>query len=235
MRIILPILVVSFVCMSQARAQRSDFEFTISGDLTDKLKPGTRVLIWSPVSETKPRWVRFSIEDLPVSVPFKQLDAGHNWVATFTSPTERHLVFSMVLSGGLFDKPRRINLKLDRPNPRIRPDILGRLHFQYYSAITQRMKYGYLPFWDEELQRLVAAKPPVMTILRASDGVKVYESEMEDGCMGSKWFTFIYDSIDLGKRTDLQLIVRYDSGGLWEPMETKLNFAYDKSRHGPGR
>ncbi len=227
----LRILAVFFVYVSSACAQRSDFEFTVSGDLVDKLEPGTRVLIWSPVTETKPRWVRASIEDLPISVPFKQLNAGHNWVATFTSPKDRQPVFSIVLSPDLFDKPREINLKLDRPNPRIRPSALGRLNFQYYSAITQRMKYGDLPSWDKERQRLVAAKPPVMTIIRVSDGVKVQESEMEDGCMGSKWFTHIHDSVDLGKKTDLELSVRYDSGGLWELIETKLDFTYHKSRH----
>ena len=97
------------------------------------------------------------------------------------------------------------------------------------------MKYRDLPFWDKGLQRIVAAKPPVMTIIRVSDGVKVQESAMEDGCMGSKWFTYIDDSVDLGKRTDLQFIVRYDSGGLWEPIETKLDFTYHKARHGHGR
>ena len=172
MRIILPILAVSFVYISSACAQRSDFEFNVSGDLADKLEPGTRVSIWSPVIETRPRWVEFSIKDLPVSVPFKQLKAGHNWIATFTSPTKRRTVFSIVLSPELFGKPRKINLKLDRPTPRILPSTLGRLHFQYYSVITKRMKYRDLPFWDKKLQKIVAAKPPVMTIIRVSDGVK---------------------------------------------------------------
>ena len=235
MKIILSVLALSFMYMQSAYAQRSDFEFTVSGDLTDKLEPGTHVLIWSPVIETQPRWVTFSISDLPVSVPFKQIKAGHYWIATFTSSTENLTMFSIVLSPELFDKPRKINLKLDRPNPRIRPSDLGGLHFQYYSGITQRMKYRDLPFWDNKLQKIVAAKPPVMTIIRESDGVKVFESKMEDGCMGAKWFTFIDDSVNLGKRANLQVIVHYDSGGLWKPIETKLDFTYDKLRHSHDR
>ncbi len=232
MRIVLPILAVSFVYVSSACAQRSEFEFTVSGDLVDKLEPGTRVLIWNPVTETQPRWVRFSIEELPVSVPFKQLSAGHNWIAEFTGPKDRRLLFSIVLSPDLFDKPRKIDLKLDRPNPRIRPSDVGRFHFQYVSAITQRMSYNDLPCWDQQRQRLVAAKPPVMTIFRRSDGVNVHESQMENGCMGLKWFTYIDDLGDLGTKMDLQLSVRYESGGLWGPIETNLDFTYQKSRHG---
>ena len=228
-------LLLSLVYTGPACAQRSDFEFTLSGALASKLEPGTRVCIWNPVTKTRPNWVNFSIDDLPVTVPYKQLGARHAWIVNFVSPTERRTVFSIVLSPELFDKPRRIDLKLERPSPRIRPSCAGRLNFYYHSGITQRMSYRELPLWDKERQRIVAAKPPVMTIIRVSDGVKGQESEMGEGCMGSKWWTYIDDSVNLGKRTDLQFIVRYDSGGLWEPIETKLDFTYHKARHGHGR
>jgi hypothetical protein len=208
----------------------SDFEFTVSGALAAKLEPDTAIQIWSPVTETRPDWALFSVKKLPYKVPFKQLHAGHIWLASFHSLSQREVVFSMGLSPDLFDKPRRIDLKLDPPKPRIRPGYLGRLDFWYYSGITQRMWYESLPFWDAKSQKLVKAKPPVMTILRASDGVILKQSAMEEGCMGSKWYARLDRSLDLGLKTELRLVVRYDSGGLWEPMETKLNFTYDKSR-----
>lgn len=67
-----------------------------------------------------------------------------------------------------------------------------------------------------------------MSIVRVSDGRKVQESAMKEGCMGSKWWAAIDHSLDLGDKTDLCLAVRYNSGGLWEPIETKLHFTYHK-------
>jgi hypothetical protein len=189
-------------------------------------------LIWSPVIETKPKWASFAIENLPARVPYKQLAAGHNWIVSFWSPTQRQTAFSIGLAPELFDKPRRIDLKLDRPNPCIRPSDVGRLQFEYYSGITQQMWYYDLPLWDRERQRIVAAKPPFMSITRISDSAKLQESAMKVGCMGSKWWAAVDRSFDLGEKTALQLLVRYDSGGLWDPIETKLDFAYDKKLHG---
>ncbi len=97
------------------------------------------------------------------------------------------------------------------------------------------MRYSDLPHWDKDLKRLVATKRPVMSITRVSDGAKIQESEMEEGCMGSTWWAEIDRSFDLGKRVDLKLHVRYDSGGLWEPMETELSFTYHETLHGHGR
>ncbi|MBM4094668.1 MAG: hypothetical protein FJ276_35460 [Planctomycetes bacterium] len=175
-------LVFSKVCAGRAGAQRSDFEFTLSGALAGKLERGTRVSIWSRVIETKPKWVEFSIEDMPVTVPFQQLKAEHVWIVTFRRPTDREAVFSLELSHALFDSPRRIDLKLDRPSPHIRPSSLGRLQFYYHSGITQRMSYRELPCWDMERQRIVAAKPPVMRIVRVSDGAELQQSEMHEAC-----------------------------------------------------
>ena len=95
----------------------------MSGDLAGKLEPDTRVLIWSPVTETN--GAHFSIKDMPVAVPYKQLAAGHNWYASFVSPKQHAIVFSIGLDPALFDRPRRIDLRLDRPTPRIRPVVCG--------------------------------------------------------------------------------------------------------------
>ena len=183
--------------------------------------------IWSPV---KPGPAAFRIEDLPAKVPVEQLDA-RIWIASFTSPTQRESVFSLELSPDLFDKPRRINLKLDRPRLRIRPNSLGGLRFWYYGGISRRMRYRTLPYWDEERKKLVRAEPPVLRILRAADGTVLQESEMAEGCMGSKWYGKIDRSVDLGRRADLRLVVRYDSGGLWKPIDTRLDFTYAKGWH----
>lgn len=214
---------------SLAHGQDSKFEFTVSGDMVRKLEPDTRVLIWSPVIETKPNWAQFAVKDVPVSVPYKQLAAGHVWIASFISPAQRRTVFSIGLAPELFDQPRRIDLKLDRPTPRIRPSFLGGLQFQYYAGITQRMWYYDLPSWDKDNKKIVAVEAPLMRIVRKSDGKNVQESAMKEGCMGSKWWATIDPSLDLSDKTELQFTVRYDSGGLWEPMETKLNFRYRKT------
>ncbi len=227
MKSIATALLASLVCTSLAHAQDPTFEFTVSGVLASKLEPDTRVVIWSPIIESKPNWATFSVKDMPFRVPYKQL-ALHNWIADFISPLQRQRVFSIALSSDLFDKPRRIDLKLDRPTPHIQPSYLGMLNFYYHAGITQRMWYWDLPSWDKENRRIVAAGPPTMSIVRLSDGRKVYESVMEEGCMGAKWFVFVDRSVELGEKAELQLTVRYNSGGLWEPIETKLNFTYQK-------
>jgi hypothetical protein len=94
------------------------------------------------------------------------------------------------------------------------------------------MSYREFPFWDKERHRIVAVKPPVMRIVRVSDGAELQQSEMQEGCRGSMWWISTDPSIDLGEHTALQLIVRYDSGGLWNPIVTKLSFAYHKALHG---
>ncbi|MEN6496824.1 MAG: hypothetical protein ABFD16_21240 [Thermoguttaceae bacterium] len=231
MKSIATALLVSLLGTNLASAQDSKFEFMVSGTLASKLEPDTRLLIWSPVIETRPNWARFSVKELPASVPYKQLAAQHIWIASFISPAQRRTVLSIGLAPGLFDKPRRIDLKLDRPTPRIRPYYLGRLEFEYYAGITQRMWYWDLPSWDMQNQRIVAAEPPSMSIVRLSDGRKLQESTMKEGCMGSKWWAAIDPSLDLGDKTDLQFVVQYNSGGLWEPIETKLNFTYRKTDH----
>lgn len=225
-------LLVSLLWAGLTHAQAQSFKFTVSGSLVSKLEPDTRVLIWSPGIESRPKWARFSVKDMPVAVPYGQLAARHLWIATFISPSQRRDVLSIGLAPELFDKPRGIDLKLDRPTPRIRPSDLGKLQFQYYAGITQRMWYEELPSWDKKNQKIVAAGPPIISITRVSDGRKLQESAMREGCMGSKWWAALDPSLELMDKTDLQLTVRYDSSGLWEPIETKLNFTYRKRHDG---
>jgi hypothetical protein len=222
-------LLASFAYVGLAHGEDSKFEFTLSGELVGKLEPDTRVLIWSPVAETKPNWARFAVKELPVSLPYKQLAARHMWIASFISPAQRQTVFSIGLAPELFEQPRRIELKLDRPTPRIRPSFVGKLQFEYYSAITQQLWYWDLPSWDKKNKRIVPAEPPLMRIVRISDGKTVQESAMKKGCMGSKWWAAIAPSLDLGDKTELRFTVRYDSGGLWEPIESKLSFRYRRT------
>ena len=93
------------------------------------------------------------------------------------------------------------------------------------------MRYSDLPRWDNDVDRLIPCKPPVMQIQRQADGVTIQESEMEIGCWASRWWASIDGSIDLAAETDLVLVVRYDSGGLFDTIETKLSFRFDKNRH----
>ena len=222
--------VVSLICVTPTWAQRSDFEFAVSGVLAEKLEPGTQLGFWNPSPAVN--GAHFSLDDLPITLPF-QLYGGHHWHVSFYEPKGRHTLFSVILSADLFDKPRAINLKLDRPRPRIRPTFSHDGDFHFAAGITKRMRYSDLPRWSNEVDRLVPCRPPVMQIQRQADGVTIQESEMETGCWASLWWASIDDSIDLAPQTDLVLVVRYDSGGLFDTIETKLNFRFDKNRHRP--
>ena len=102
--------VVSFICVTPTWAQRSDFEFALSGVLAEKLEPGTQLGFWNPSPAV--HGAHFSLDDLPITLPFQQY-AGHHWHVSFYEPKGRHTLFSVILSADLFDKPRAINLKFD--------------------------------------------------------------------------------------------------------------------------
>lgn len=213
-----------------AHAEPSDFEFTLSGVVADKLDPRTRLIFWNPVVDPK-NWAQFSIADLPITLPAEQF-GRRRWHVEFMSPGEGG-VLSVTLSAALFDRPRKINVKLDAPTPHIRPLFsFGDRDIMYFAGITRRMRYRDPPVWDSRRNKLVRSQPPVMRITRVADGAVLQEAPMESGCTASKWHAFIDDSVEIPNKTDLRFSVTYDSGGLFETITTTYDFTYHKGAHG---
>ena len=168
-----------------------------------------------------------------MTLPFEDYH-DHEWHVTFYSRTARNAWFSVTLSKDLFDQPSTIDVKLDRPSPRIEPAFAYHGDLYYAAWISERMRYSDLPYWDEKRGTLAASAPPTVQILRSSDGGKVQESKMQTGCWATKWWAFIDRSADLTEGTELLAVVHYDSGGLFDPIETRCRFTYQKSEHARG-
>ncbi|MEL6108274.1 MAG: hypothetical protein AAFU85_19785, partial [Planctomycetota bacterium] len=186
--------------------------------------------LWYPASDTS-NWVNLQICDLPVSLPLEQF-TGKDWHLDFLSDNRLPLL-SVTLSRELFDKPRPINVKLDAPNPHIRPLFSLRRDVRYTAGISQRMRYRNLPRWDQTRKTLAVPVPPSIKIWRLRDGSSVYDGKMTEGCMGLRWFAVIDQSMALHDGDLYRMKVEYDSGGLFPKIVTSRDFRYDRTRHGP--
>ncbi len=210
---------------------RQNFEIVISGEIASKLEPGSSISAGTTGSgKVPPCGLTTTIEALPMQLPAKHF--GGRWVQlTFGSPHPREKLFSILLSPDLFDKPRKINVRLAKPTPTIRPFWGGR-ELKYTPSITKRMSYRDLPNWDAKTERLVPAKSPPVLKMSDSTGNLILSQEMGDGCMGAKWFTRLKDVSANDKPHTFIFSVLYESGGLFEPIETNLRFEYDPELHG---
>lgn len=229
MKFLLVIIAVSLVATAKLSAQQTDFQLSVSGALAGKLPPDTQLKFWFPSNDTA-NWTEFAISDLPISLPFDQFK-GHGWNVTFASERSRSS-FSVRLSKDLFDKPRLINIPLDRPHPLLRPVVTYQgPGAKYSAAITKRMHYDDLPQWDNERQSLTKSRPPKITIASIRNGTVVYDGPMVEGCMASRWFAYIEQPARLNDGETYRMTAIYDSGGLFPPITTTHDFTYHAELH----
>ena len=217
------------VFVLSASAQDENFRLVISGEVAEKLEAGSSVTV-ATIGTGKSHWASMSttIEGLPLELPYKHFSGRTVWV-NFFSPHPREMLFSVRLSASLFDRPRKINVLLNKPTPKILlgPGMTG---LGYRAAITKRMSYNDLPTWDSKAKRLVPSKsPPVLTMADRA-GQTVFTTELGDGCMGGKWYTGLFDAPHPDQPELFEFSVLYDSGGIFPPIETKLGFEYVPSR-----
>jgi len=220
------LIVVSATALA---AEQPDFRLSVSGELADNLAPDTQLRFWYPTTDTSD-WATFAIADLPLTLPFDQFKE-RQWHVRFESESAGSS-FSVVLSQDLFDKPRLIDIKLDAPQPSIRPIFGFRRDVLYTPSITRRMLYHDLPQWDGESQSLTHSQPPIMVITSLRDGTIIYDGELFEGCMASGWLAIIDRNTDLRDGETYRMAVTYDSGGLFPPITTTRDFTYHVSLHG---
>lgn len=206
------------------------FEIVVSGDVVLRLEPNTQIVLWrNGKVRTKPTIC--AIEDLPLRMPRDEF-LGQSCRICFHSPTSNELLFSVQLDSSLFDRPRRVNVKLDAPNPELKPFALGWRNFRYTANITQRMRYYDLPQLDSSTGKLSPlTTTPLFRVQNLTSGQTLHESRMGNGCMGSRWFERLDQEIIPDDKDRLRFSANYDSGGLFKPIETTFDFQYSSALH----
>ncbi len=224
---------VSALLEGPAVSHAQNFELVLSGEVAKKLPPRVAVAA-STIGTYQAPYISTTrmAEDFPLELPFAHYKDRDVFLSFFATGPDAGKLFSVRLSSDLFDKPRRINVKLSKPSPKIR-GILGWGEFRYTPAITKRMFYRELPFLDAKAGELVASPAPPVFELVDADGKVLARKPMGDGCMGSKWFVKIDDALWPKSSKDFILRVKYDSGGLFETIQTESKFRYLPRLHGP--
>lgn len=231
---LLPLLFsVSAFSPAPAVAEKPVFTFVISGKLVDKLPEDTVLKFWTIRIRDNDTFKAHPVQDLPLKLPANWF-SNQDCEVYFRSKRFGDL-FSLDLSRDLFDRPRKINIKLDAPHPHIRPEhhrLIG-----YFPCVTKRMSYRDLPYWHSGFRRLAAPRPPIMKITRLSDGKIIHNREMGTQCWARVWWAKMSRSVvDPEEFKDghiYRCTVEYHSGGLFQPIQTTYDFTYDRVLHGP--
>ena len=208
-----------------SQEEPENFELSITGQLVEKLEPGTKILVGTIGASKKSPSVSMStsVEGLPLYLPKKHFQ-NHYLRVWFYSPSSKEAIFSMEVSSDLFDKVRSIKLKLDQPKPSLRTTVWWDT-VQYKPSITNRMAYMNLPYWDNEIGKLVPApQKPMLHVDNGNDKTAVIE--MRAICMGNKWYGRLPRDLAPKTNTKITYTVDYDSGGAFEKMSTKFQYDY---------
>ncbi len=217
---------------TMAAGQQRGFELLFTGVVADKLKPEMQVIMWSPFGPSdasKQNVVKeFLVADFPKRLDWNTF-RNRRWVVEFKESDR--LLFSVELSNDLFDRPRKIQVKLDPPTPHISPRFMGPSDIRYTGNITQRMEYRDFPRIDSVSKKLISPAVPRMKIVVARTGKLLNTQIMETGCMGYSWWAK-FPSKHPPNGTQLRFIVDYDSGGLFPKIESERDFTFFKSMHG---
>lgn len=213
-------LVILLTC--GVSGQEKDFSLHIEGVVAKKLQPEMKVVMWSVSGVDRPfEMVNFTVADFPKSLDWNQFK-NRGWVIEFY--TDKRIAFSLELSPDLFDRSRKISLKLNQPEPVIRP-ILGLMgDIRYTGNITRRMKYREFPRQDPTSGKLIHSVKPRMRFTEVLTGTSK-TVDCRQGCFGYYWWARL-PVVDPPSGTEFDLQVTYDSGGLFKTVQSKKRFKF---------
>ncbi|WP_148618696.1 hypothetical protein [Mariniblastus fucicola] len=191
----------------------------------DKLEPNTRISVGTIGTSREFPYVAMSasVESLPLYLPKKHFQDRYLRVS-FYSHTQQTTIFSMEVSRDSMDKVRPIKLKLDKPNPNLRI-IAWWKRVRYKPAVSKRMSYVELPYWNKEIGKLTSAPQKPMLHVDNGEG-KTATIEMGDFCMGDRWHATLPDDFAPTSASTITYTVEYDSGGLFDSVATKFEYDY---------
>lgn len=229
-RALLAGLFIAFSFGSCLAQESTDFDFSVVGELVERLEPGTVVTVSTlGTSEKSPHvFVSSAIEDLPMKLPAADFKGRYTRIF-FRSPTLKQNVFSMEMEGNLLDEPRPIKLLLNKPTTSLRTPMTWNT-VRFKARVSRRMGYLDLPYWDGELEKLVPMpSPPNLKYTIGNQAERTVE--MRGFCMDFKWFANIPYGIVPDSDAKIRYSVMYDSGGAFDPIETKFEYDFRVDRH----
>jgi len=146
----------------------------------------------------------------------------------FRNDTNKRIM-GVLLSNDLFDKPRTIEIVLDRPDTFVRPaSIFGSFGFRYHALISRRMQYSDVPRWNSKKKEFLTPSSPVLQIYKAANSELLQESEMRSMCYGHGWALHTDFPAELADKTELWIVVIHDTGDLFGKLKTECSFTYKK-------
>ena len=209
----------------------TDFEIVLSGPLANELSDDTVIEFWR-ISNDPVKPTRFKLEQLPKKLAFDEF-ANSSWNVSFLDAGDTTIaLFTVELSRDLFDKPRRINITLDPPEPKLRPFMNDWRKMRFTANISERMHYRDLPYWNQSGELTSVSKnAPTINVVDTQTGLPVWDNEMTDGCWGSRWFARLPDDLYLTDKQELHYRVDYDSGGTFGSISAEFFFKFNALRH----
>lgn len=236
--LLLPALLAGEITTGKVAEPDAEFQFKLSGTVAGRLPDVCSVKVvpfWG-----EPPYPVWHIDEMPFTLPRERLMyfngqknvpcAGY----VLVGDRKGNRIVGVQLSADLFDKPRMVDLVLERPKTFVRPaDVFGDFGFRYHALISQRMQYFLLPRWDAEKQEFLSPSAPFLRIYNADTTELLFESEMWGMCFGHGWATNRIDlPADMANKTQLDIVVTHDTGDLFGQLKTECSFTYSKNVHG---
>ena len=211
------------------------FELEITGTLADKLPLNTTLRFVENPDHRRTVSCELEVGDLPASLPTGYSRRG--CVVEFWSMVgaSEQKLFSVVLDRDLFDSFCVITLKLDKPTPELNADFDFWATQRWSPNLTRRMRYLDLPWWNKKSQRLEPIpEMPKLAVVDVSNGEIVERCNLvRQECNFTGHFAELAEKTPYNLRDGdtLEFSVEYDSGGLFDTIETKTTFNFNKGRH----
>ena len=211
------------------------FEIDVGGAFATKLPADTFLRIVENPDHRPVVDCEIKLCDLPTRLPKAYSRRG--CVVQFWSniDTEEKKLFSIFVDRNLFDEFRVITLKLDKPTPEINADLDFWATQRWSPVLTRRMRYLELPWWNAERNRLEPMpEMPQMIVSDSKNRRLVERCQLErEQCNFDGYYAQIAENQphNLQDGDGLLFSVEYDSGGLFEKIETKSEFKDNNRRH----
>lgn len=211
------------------------FELDVAGDFANKLPADTLLRIVENPDGRPAVDCEIKLTDLPTPLPKSY--SGRGCVVQFWSniDTEEQKLFSIFVDRDMFDEFRVITLRLDKPRPELNADLDFWATQRWSPVLTRRMRYLDLPWWNAETNRIEPIpEMPQLVVSDLKSGEILERCDLEhEQCNFDGYYAQIAEKQPHGLKDGDRLLfsVEYDSGGLFETIDTKSKFKYNRRRH----
>ena len=212
------------------------FEVDVAGRLVKQLPKNTKIKILRNPDYHRHDENVVQLEKLPAPIHGDYSSSG--CVAEFWAPGvngNEEKLFSIIIDAEMFDRCRTITLRLDKPEPVLKPDPDFWASLRWSPNLTQRMRYLDLPWLDQAKNEL--APMPVLPnlVVRRETPDEILET------LPIRHYDCQFDGLhaEFAEESPPKLVhgdklhfsVTYESGGLFDPVVTEFVLQYNEQRH----